>query len=155
MNINGRWESDGFTAAETYLTKEKKVCLGTCLTPPSFVSLHLLGGTIGFVSCAIKSSELVSSSRRESPNYIHTCTDIYVHAPPRRMTKLRRRRRRLCPPRRRRRRRRRHRRRRRSSSSKSLVFVTFSNLRETTSGAHECLINRLRPVPGSVCLWLL
>ena len=37
------------------------------------------GGTIGFVSCAIKSSELVSSSRRESPEYIHTCTDMHVH----------------------------------------------------------------------------
>lgn len=39
-----------------------------------------------------------------------------------------------------------------SSSSSSLSATWYG---ETTSGPHECLINRLRPVPGSVCLWLL
>lgn len=38
------------------------------------------------------------------------------------------------------------------SSSSSLSATWYG---ETTSGPHECLINRLRPVPGSVCLWLL
>lgn len=59
------------------LTKGKKVCLAACLTPPSFVSLHLRS-----VSCVIKSGELLSSRMSENvgtPPRIQEDDEATVH----------------------------------------------------------------------------